>query len=376
MKKSIFFVICISLLTANGLFAQLNLIKAASAPPNCSLTSLYENGNRLGYLTAAPVATLQIFGNNGSIPGFAVTSFTDFSAGNYIKLLQGDMGIYQHNTSTTSYNYFTSKSIFTNNLGIGAFTSSALPTAPLHLKGSTFLMESGLNTPMVLKNGSLGGSFEFWVKYDDNSSKTIVDIKALTLSKDGLIATKGSYQLLSVGNLSANQINVSTKVNTAALRMYNGAADNYILKSDEAGNGSWVNPTTMFPQLNLWQQNSNQTIYTDAPAVGIGTSSMGTYKLAVNGTIGCKEVIVEDDSDTWPDYVFTPDYTPMSLDEIRTFIKENGHLPDAPSAQEVKQKGINVGQMNALLLKKVEELTLHIIELQDQLNSLKKEANK
>jgi hypothetical protein len=94
--------------------------------------------------------------------------------------------------------------------------------------------------------------------------------------------------------------------------------------------------------------------------VGIGTT-IPDSKLAVNGTIHTKEVKV--DLIGWPDYVFEPTYNLKPLSEIETYIKENKHLPEIPSAKEVEKNGALLGEMNKLLLKKVEELTLYMIEL-------------
>lgn len=78
----------------------------------------------------------------------------------------------------------------------------------------------------------------------------------------------------------------------------------------------------------------------------------------------------------WPDYVFEPDYKLLGLDELRAFIKQHKHLPEIPSAKEVEENGVSVGEMNALLLKKIEELTLHMIELKGEIDSLKKNIEK
>ncbi|MDW3197442.1 MAG: cell division protein ZapB [Cytophagales bacterium] len=103
--------------------------------------------------------------------------------------------------------------------------------------------------------------------------------------------------------------------------------------------------------------------------VGIGTADP-TQKLSVNGTIRSKEIICE--VAPWPDYVFEEGYDLKSLSEIETFIKEEGHLPNIPSAEEVQTEGVALAEMNALLLEKIEELTLHVI----QLNADKQDLNK
>jgi hypothetical protein len=95
--------------------------------------------------------------------------------------------------------------------------------------------------------------------------------------------------------------------------------------------------------------------------LGIGTSSP-TEKLSVNGKIRAREIKVE--TINWPDYVFAKDYELPSLEETEQYIKEKGHLPGIPSAEEVKVSGVDLGEMNTKLLQKIEELTLHLIEQQ------------
>ena len=101
--------------------------------------------------------------------------------------------------------------------------------------------------------------------------------------------------------------------------------------------------------------------------VGIGTTSPDA-KLAVNGTVHAKEVRV-DLSVPGPDYVFDADYPLQSLEDIETFIKQNKHLPEVPSAKQLKNEGIMVGEMNMLLLKKIEEMTLYMIELKAEVQA-------
>ncbi len=73
----------------------------------------------------------------------------------------------------------------------------------------------------------------------------------------------------------------------------------------------------------------------------------------------------------WPDYVFIEGHSVMSLPETEQYIKRHGHLPDIPSAAEAEQNGVDLGEMNRLLLQKVEELTLYAIDLQKQIDELK-----
>jgi len=102
--------------------------------------------------------------------------------------------------------------------------------------------------------------------------------------------------------------------------------------------------------------------------VGIGcVNNVEGFALAVKGGVVSTEMSVMD-VDLWPDFVFSSDYNRMSLYELERYISQNHHLPEIPSAEEVSANGINLGEMNALLLQKVEELTLHVIELQKQID--------
>ncbi|MBE99905.1 hypothetical protein [Flavobacterium coralii] len=109
----------------------------------------------------------------------------------------------------------------------------------------------------------------------------------------------------------------------------------------------------------------------------IGTTSYSDgsefYNLSVNGAIRADRVKVYT---TWADYVFEEDYKLPTLEEVERHIEEKGHLIDIPSAAEVEEKGIELGEMNKLLLQKIEELTLYTIELNKQVQELKSQMNK
>lgn len=107
----------------------------------------------------------------------------------------------------------------------------------------------------------------------------------------------------------------------------------------------------------------------DDGRVAIGDDFATGYKLSVDGKVACEEVLVDLSGD-WPDYVFQPEYELKSLEEVRNHINEKGHLPGVPSAQEVEENGIKVGEMNKVLMEKVEELTLYIIDLEARLKNL------
>lgn len=100
---------------------------------------------------------------------------------------------------------------------------------------------------------------------------------------------------------------------------------------------------------------------TQAQYVGIGTSTPDA-KLTVAGLIHAGEVKIDHAALAVPDYVFDKDYNLATLKDVKTYIDENHHLPEIPSAQELAKNGVNLGEMNMRLLKKIEELTLYLIE--------------
>jgi len=107
--------------------------------------------------------------------------------------------------------------------------------------------------------------------------------------------------------------------------------------------------------------------------VGIGTTSTGIHKLAVEGSIGARRVKVNQTG--WADFVFQPDYQLPTLHEIETYIKSNQHLPGMPTAAEVEKEGLDLGETDKKLLQKIEELTLYLIDQQKQLKSQQEQIN-
>jgi hypothetical protein len=102
--------------------------------------------------------------------------------------------------------------------------------------------------------------------------------------------------------------------------------------------------------------------------IGIGTSSPGT-KLAVNGDISAKRIKIT--TSGWPDYVFDTSYRLMPLSQLEQYIQQEKHLPEIPDAATIEKDGLDVAEMQKLLLKKVEEMTLHLIEIKNTNNAIR-----
>ncbi len=106
--------------------------------------------------------------------------------------------------------------------------------------------------------------------------------------------------------------------------------------------------------------------------VNVGTTVLdAAYKLSVGGKVRANEIVLESD---WADFVFDDDHKLRTIYEVEEFIQKNGHLPDVPSAAEVKEKGLSVSEMQTVMMQKIEELTLYVIELQKQNDELKSQV--
>ncbi len=102
--------------------------------------------------------------------------------------------------------------------------------------------------------------------------------------------------------------------------------------------------------------------------VGIGTTSTSGFRLSVEGKLRAREVFI--DLDQWADHVFDPGHHLLSLNELESFIDCFGHLPSIPTEAEVLTQDVSIGVIQTLMLEKIEEITLYLIDLNKRLESL------
>lgn len=149
---------------------------------------------------------------------------------------------------------------------------------------------------------------------------------------------------------------------------YNGATSFY-----QWSLGSHANVALFDGNEFVWRNPSGTTTYmkiTSGGGVGIGTATTGSFKLAVEGTIGTRAIKVTSTT-PFPDYVFNPDYPLLSLRDVENYISRYRHLPGVPSAETVQNEGgFELGEMNRKLLEKVEELTLYIIQMNKKIEQM------
>jgi hypothetical protein len=162
-----------------------------------------------------------------------------------------------------------------------------------------------------------------------------------------------------------------------------GTGTNKIL--DVAGNPLSADYTWTFTTQSTggssagWTLNGTNLVNSNTGYVGIATTinpapADAALKLAVNGNIYAKKLKITQLG--WADFVFEPDYKLRPLKDLENYILQYKHLPDIPSALEVEKNGIDLGDNQAMLLKKIEELTLYVIELRKEIEMLKVKVSK
>jgi hypothetical protein len=266
---------------------------------------------------------------------------------------------------------------YMGNVGIG-ITS---PQAMLHVNGTSFIgtlgnefyISSG-TTSYITKAGvrNNGGDVVFNSRSNGTlylNRDVVVDVRIQSNSVD--LAT-----FLQNGNVGIGTALPAWQLEAGGI----GSGKGIIMASGDEAFVGWYDRTLKSTSTNnrwgwyanngstyLWDNlnSSNRLSISNTGNVGIGTTTPGSFKLAVEGKIWAKEVQVAL-TNPGPDYVFEPTYHLKPLAEIEAYIKENKHLPEVPSAKEMEKNGVQLGEMNMLLLKKVEELTLYVIEQQKE----------
>ena len=259
-------------------------------------------------------------------------------------------------------------------LQVGFYSTATLPETKLYIPAgddASYTLDGLVH--LGLKSASN-------LVFDENEilARNTGGPSTLTLQNDGGDLRVGSGSKLYIGtngNVGIGTGSPNAKLDVAgAIRVVN--------------NGAAISLDGNNPQIDFWRNGafhswigqyanemyiaSNDKLHIDADQIAIGTvqSTADGYKLSVTGKIICEELKVEL-TGSWPDYVFNDQYTLTPIHELKSFIQTNNHLPNIPKASDVEKDGFEVGEMNRKLLEKVEELTLYVISLQEQIDHLK-----
>ncbi|TRX24615.1 hypothetical protein FNW25_10970 [Flavobacterium franklandianum] len=245
------------------------------------------------------------------------------------------------------------------NVGIGTTN----PSAKLEVIGTVKATQGIFSKSLT--NGSV------FINSADRNDKCVV------LTAGSIIGTGSGYVNTRMLNFyDFPQSNIDTKAT-----LYLGIEDRndfgrYRFIAETGGNTQMIILNKSQQDVMKLYEDGNDNVTLTLPKansfIGIGTTSFtdgtDTYRLSVKGAIRADRVKVYT---TWADFVFEKNYKLPTLEEVEKHIAEKGHLKDIPSAKEVETKGIELGEMNKLLLQKVEELTLYIIEMNKEIQQMK-----
>jgi hypothetical protein len=258
--------------------------------------------------------------------------------------------------------------LLTTALAFITYCSFAQWTAGTGIITTTNNVGIGTTTPSALLNVSSNGS----------NTNGILYVQSIDGGACGTLIRNGYYTYTSQDHAGAFYQSYGMRFNSSDNLWYRTATAvaNYLPYMQLSTTGTIVfggaasNATTdANPTLN-----PAMTINAGTGSVSIGTTDPKSYKLAVNGSAIATSMTVKLNTN-WPDYVFKKDYQHLTLQELKIYIDQNQHLPDMPSAQEVGENGLNLGEMNKLLVKKVEELTLYLIEKDKEIKELKQQQS-
>ncbi len=287
----------------------------------------------------------------------------------------------------------------------GSFTSSSLRTGPM-LNGTNSDFESLAVYNTTASNLASGNGAVIQFYNNTNNQNGLKGSSIKSVSSDGYFGWESDLYFRTTRNNSystqtildamvikggSGYVGIGTTNPGSKLAVYgaasaeesitnvtNGVDQDFLVRV--SGVGAGVKRTIIGPSVSTRLSlgvgvNSNNEHLTiiNGGNVGIGTTQPD-QKLTVNGTIHATRVKVETTVPA-PDYVFEESYSLPTLDDVKSYIDENKHLPEVPSAKEMEAKGIDVEEMNMLLLKKVEELTLYILQQEQRIKALEEKDN-
>lgn len=271
--------------------------------------------------------------------------------------------------SPVSSNVTVVVSLYTNAVAGDALYAESIGTVPVN--NGLFAFEFG--TPAL--SGVIRGNDELWLGLQINGeplaprhrllptayavrSRVTDEVGTNTLFPAGVIPGTALVDgSVPVAKLDPAIQDVFTNLQIAA-----GFATNVVAKSGDVMTGPLGLPAGGL------SVGATQLVVTSAGRVGIGTANPATA-LSVNGTVKAREVVVS--LDGWADDVFAPGYRLAPLEDVAAHVREHGHLPGVPAERTVMENGVAVGEMQKVLLRKVEELTLYVIELRRENEALK-----
>lgn len=382
--------------------------------------TMLNNGN-VGIGATSPIQTLDVNGRinvtNGVIQrgGSAITTTTDLglyslNSGTYMRFVTNNAPIKFFTDGGTNPIGNTEKVIITaaGNMGIGVLA----PTDKLDVNGSVRINKNVLYLldAADLNHGLGYFGTNLFTTTGNYANKNFDGPVLFGFNGGALGTTQGANRNVALSWLNNGNVGIGVQNPTTSLDVYQASTTNTLNTALKLGANMYGVNSGPFIDFNLRYQggftnwiggrigsvyetssSSNNSaalvFYTNNNNDGnagpdgttekmrilgngamlIGTVNYTGYLLAVNGSVRAKSLKIDSN---WADFVFEKNYELRPLKEVEKFIQENGHLPEIPTTKEVTENGIDVGEMNAKLLQKVEELTLYVIELEKKVNGM------
>lgn len=280
------------------------------------------------------------------------------------------------------------KSFFQGPLGIGTID----PKAKLSIKGSESALlrlnpttdngeatigfnarasETDFSRMWVMGAGGWGKGDYFTLGSTAHGTPSMVmthdgNVGVMTENPTAVFQVADGWWKTAIGSANGEDLNFGTSyIGFNAARSNNHT---WLLHGDGNNNGGSVIYGDIWGNINFAAVNrtgDSDVVYSDKYI-----KKSIVFQITSTGITHAKEVKV--DQVSWPDYVFKPDYKLASLASVKAYIDQNKHLPEMPSAEQVEKEGVGLGVMNKLLTKKVEELTLYLLEQNKQMHSMQK----
>lgn len=293
-------------------------------------------------------------------------------------------------TGSTFYGYYSgAATTTTNNTFVGAETGRYTTTGASNTFLGSYAGDSNISGSSNVflgsssGNANTSGANNIFLGASSGAYNTSGNANIMIGNMSGIGCTTGT------GNVYIGQY-VASGAGTGSANVYighaagnNNTGSNNVFLGASAGTNSsgsnllFIDNTSVATPL-IWGNFLNDELkFNGKVGIGMGSAAypanaggvaLGSYKLFVNGGVLAKEVRV---ATTWADYVFEDCYKLPTLDEVERFIEENGHLPNVPSAKQVEEDGIEVGQMARIQQEKIEELTLYVIQQKKEIEELK-----
>lgn len=304
-------------------------------------------------------------GNGSSAAGESALAIGEFNTASKI----GAVALGSGNSATGTYSFATgintearssSSSTFGEDNIAEGFAASAFGYNTISNSSATTVVGM-YNDPIVLPNTAASFDTPLFIVGNgdgDGGQGEEGRSNAMIVRKDGRvgIGTDHPESLVHMTNNSTSELIIESWFASPILRLTKNAPtpfEDWTLRMD----------VTNGDVLDWSHDDVSRMLLKPDGRLAIGTSSFATdYLVNIGGKLIAEEVRVQVEG-AWPDYVFEDDYALPSLDQVAKSIQENHHLPGIPSAQEVEEKGIHLGEMQKAMMEKIEELTLYIIEL-------------